>query len=91
MQGQVSDKVKKERSQIVLALSRESAIEFRQQFVGKTMTVLWEQPDKNGIWSGLTDNYIKVYTKSDEVLTNRLTETKLVKIYRDGVWGEMNK
>jgi threonylcarbamoyladenosine tRNA methylthiotransferase MtaB len=87
MPHQVSDKVKKERSQKMLALARESAQNFSQRFLGKTMTVLFEQ-QSNGIWSGHTGNYIKVYTKTSADLTNKLLPVKLVEIRRDGVWGE---
>ena len=52
--------------------------------------VLWEK-QTGGIWSGLTDNYIRVYTKSDKDLTNKLQSVKLAEVFnRDGVWGEMN-
>ena len=84
----VGDKVKRERSQRMLALAKESIQNFSQQFLGKTMPVLWEK-QSDGIWSGLTDNYIKVYTKSDEDLTNKLLPVKLVEVKGDGVWGEV--
>ncbi len=87
MSQPVGDKVKKERSQRMLALARESIENFRQRFVGKTMLVLWEKQSE-GVWSGLTDNYIKVYTKSDRDLTNKLVPVKLVEFRGDGVWGE---
>ena len=88
MPGQIGAKVKKQRSEKMLALARESAQNFSRQFLGRTMPVLWEQKSANGIWSGLTDNYIKVYTRSSRDLTNQLLPVKLVEIYRDGVWGE---
>jgi len=87
MSQPVGDKVKRERSQKMLALARESAGNFRQQFLGRTMPVLWEKQTA-GIWSGLTDNYIKVYTKNDEDLTNKLLPVKVVELGGDGVWGE---
>ncbi len=87
MPQQVSDKVKKQRSQRMLALAEESAQSFRQQFLDETMPVLWEKRSDDGIWSGLTDNYIKVYTRCDEDLTNRLLPLKLVEVRGDGVWG----
>ena len=87
MPHQVDDRAKRQRSEKMLALAKESARSFRQQFLGKTMPVLWEQPT-DGVWSGLTDNYIKVYTKSDEDLTNKLEPVRLVEIRGDGVWGE---
>ncbi len=83
---QVGDKVKKQRSQKMLALAKESTQNFSHQFLGRTMMVLWEKRT-NGLWSGLTDNYIKVYTKSDKDLTNKLLPVKLVDIRGDGVWG----
>jgi len=86
MLHKVSDKVKKERGQKMLALAKESAQNFSQRFLGETMPVLWEKQSDN-IWSGLTDNYIKVYTKSDKDLTNQLLPVKLVEIRWDGVWG----
>jgi threonylcarbamoyladenosine tRNA methylthiotransferase MtaB len=88
MPHQVAAQVKKQRSQRMLALARESAQSFSQQFIGKTMPVLWEK-QTDGIWSGLTDNYIKVYTRSDEDLTNKVLPVKLVELFnQDGMWGE---
>jgi threonylcarbamoyladenosine tRNA methylthiotransferase MtaB len=86
MPGQVSDGVKRERVQKMLALAGESASSFRQRFLGSTMTVLWEQKS-GGVWSGYTANYIKVYVRSSEDLANQLIPVKLESIYKDGVWG----
>jgi len=88
MPDKVGPQVKKERSQKMLALARESAYDFRNQFLGRIMPVLWEKKS-NGVWSGLTDNYIKVYTRSNEDLTNKVLPIKLVEIYGDGVRGEV--
>jgi threonylcarbamoyladenosine tRNA methylthiotransferase MtaB len=73
----VEDKIKKQRSQKMLALAGESAQNFRQQYSGKVMPVLWEKQSDDGVWSGLTDNYIRVYTKSGKDLTNKLLPVKL--------------
>jgi threonylcarbamoyladenosine tRNA methylthiotransferase MtaB len=88
MPQQISDALKKERSNQMLALSKESVKAFQQGFIGKTMDVLWEQQSR-GIWSGLTGNYIKVYARSRDALTNLILPVKLVKLYRDGVYGDI--
>ena len=89
MPGQVGDRAKKQRNQNLLALAKECVREnFSRRFLGKTMPVLWEK-QTNGIWSGHTDNYIKVYAKSNEDLTNKLQPIKLVEVRDDGVWGEV--
>jgi threonylcarbamoyladenosine tRNA methylthiotransferase MtaB len=88
MPGQVSSAVKKERSRQMLALAEESSRNFREQYLTKTMEVLWEQRSKE-VWTGLTGNYIRVYTRSNDDLASKLLPVKIVKIYRDGVWGEV--
>jgi threonylcarbamoyladenosine tRNA methylthiotransferase MtaB len=76
MPQQVGERVKQERSRRMLALGRASVRNFRQKFVGQTVMVLWEQQNC-GVWSGLTDNYIRVFTKSEKDLTNQLLPAKL--------------
>ncbi len=88
MKGQVKAGVKKQRSQRMLSLADESDRAFRERFLGRMMPVLWEQK-KNGIWSGLTGNYIRVYTRSSDDLTNQITDVKMDKLYRDGVLGDL--
>ena len=87
MPNQIADKVKKGRSREMLTLAEESGQNFHRRFLGKTMTVLWEK-QSDGIWSGYTGNYIKVYTKSRENLANRLMPAKLESLWKDGVWGD---
>jgi threonylcarbamoyladenosine tRNA methylthiotransferase MtaB len=77
MPDHVGDKAKRERSRKMLALGRACVRDFRKRFVGQTVTVLWEK-QSDGVWSGLTDNYIRVSTKSDKDLTNQLMPIKLV-------------
>jgi threonylcarbamoyladenosine tRNA methylthiotransferase MtaB len=90
MPVQVNQPLKKVRSRQVLLLAGESSRDFRRSYLGDTLSVLWEQ-SSTGVWSGLTGNYIKVYVKSDEDLSNELLTVKLVKLYKDGIWGEMVK
>jgi threonylcarbamoyladenosine tRNA methylthiotransferase MtaB len=89
MPHQVSDKVKRERSQKMLALAKESAQNFSRRFLGRTMPVLFEQ-QSNSVWSGHTANYIKVYTKTTADLTNKLLPLKLAEVRGDGVWGYLH-
>ena len=89
-QAQIADKIKKQRSQTLLALAEECALDFRQRFLGRIMPVLWEQ-QSDGVWSGHTGNYIKVYTRSDADLTNQLLSVGLTEIRGDGVWGEVKE
>lgn len=86
MPWQINAETKKERTRKMLSLAEESAMNFRQHFLDSTMPVLWEKQSA-GIWSGHTDNYIKLYTRSKEEMANQVLPVRLLKLYRDGVWG----
>ena len=60
----------------------EGASRFRQRFVGRKMMVLWEGKRRDGWWTGLTDNYLRVCGRGDD-LYNHLTATRLLGV-RDG-------
>ena len=89
MPGQVEESTKRDRSQRMLALAKQSARRYRQQFLGRTMGVLWESQVEGSRWSGLTPNYLRVFVRGDEHLTNRLLETKLTGECAEGLIGEL--
>jgi threonylcarbamoyladenosine tRNA methylthiotransferase MtaB len=80
MPDQVGDRIKQERSRRMLELSRQSRRSFCQQFLGQTMSVLWEQETApgGGTYSGLTGNYIRVFARSARPLANQITPARLV-------------
>jgi len=75
----------------MLKLSAASARAYRERFLGRTMAVLWEerQGDNGRLWVGHSDNYLKVYARSEEPLRNRLLPARLVALAEDGLWGEV--
>jgi len=91
MPEQIKDKVKAERNQRMLGLSRSSRHRFCEQFLGQTMPVLWEKETDpgSGIYSGLTSNYIRVFAGSEKSLSNEITPAKLVEFHNQGIWGKM--
>jgi len=91
MPGQVDDRVKKERSLRMLELAQRSASKFCQRFLGQNMTVLWEKEVTPGIgvYSGLSHNYIRVFTQSSEPLANQFHSVRLVRLHNQGLWGEV--
>jgi threonylcarbamoyladenosine tRNA methylthiotransferase MtaB len=88
MPNKIGDKTKRERGQAMLELARRSARSFHRVFLSKTLTVLWEGK-RNGIWSGLTDNYLRVFVQSEEPLSNRLLPATLVAEHELGLWGNL--
>ena len=91
MPEQIKDKIKAERNQRMLGLSQSCRRRFCEQFSGQTMPVLWEKETSpgSGIYSGLTGNYIRVFTRSEKSLNNEITPVKLVEFHNQGMWGEL--
>jgi threonylcarbamoyladenosine tRNA methylthiotransferase MtaB len=89
MSGQIHDKVKKQRSAGMMALGQRSAGRFRSQFLGRTMPVLWEDSSGDGLWSGHTANYLRVYARSDGQVAGKMLAARIAEEYADGLGGEM--
>ncbi|MDH5364988.1 MAG: radical SAM protein [Dehalococcoidia bacterium] len=91
MPQQIDERVKKERKQRMLELAQKCRHSFHEQFLGQTMPGLWEKETSldSGIYSGLTDNYIRVFTPSYKSLTNKIASVKLVRFHDQGIWGEL--
>lgn len=79
MTGQVKESLKRQRSLRMLELAADSAERFARRFTGQTRAVLWENEVRasSGIYSGLTDNYIRVYARSTAVLTNTISSARM--------------
>ena len=71
-------------------LGDEQALSFRQRFVGREMAVLWEQRRRDGLWTGLTDNYLRVVAPAEYDLHNRITATRLLTAQDGHLVGEVN-
>ena len=85
MPDQIPDNIKKERVHRLQQVAEEMTRAFHEQYLGTKQKVLWETRTK-GVTDGVTDTYIRVYTKAD-VIPGELTEVTLERLYEDGVWG----
>lgn len=85
MPDQIPDNIKKKRVHRLQQVAEEMTRAFHEQYLGTKQKVLWETRTK-GVTDGVTDTYIRVYTKAD-VIPGEITEVKLERLYEDGVWG----
>ena len=84
--GQLSNAVKEDRSRRAVAVAQKMSEAYRSGFVGKTLDVLFEQPEGD-YFTGHAPNYIKVYYKG-EGLQNTLKTLRITGLYQDGVLAE---
>ncbi len=87
MPGQHPNAVKEARSKAAIAVAEEMSRNYRQQLVGTTLEVLFEEQE--GRWfTGHSPNYIKVYGEGED-LHNRVCSVIVTGLYRDGVTGKI--
>ena len=90
MPDPVDPAVRKQRAQRVRAIGQEGSVAFRRQFLGCRLPVLWERSTSGGRWSGLTDNYIRVFAESDHDLSNTIRSARLVALEPNGMIGRLD-
>ena len=89
MPGQHGNAVKEQRSKTAIALAEQLSSAYRENMVGSTENVLFEEPE-GAYFTGHTPNYIKVYVPGDH-LHNRCLPVKITGLFRDGVLGTIEE
>lgn len=89
MDGQVDGNIKKERSNIILEISKKENKKFLEQYVGKKVQVLFENYTQ-GVLSGYTSNYIKVKVKGDEKLCGTIQDVVVTSLEKDTLQGNLS-
>ena len=91
LQDTVDNKVIKKRSQVLRDLGIELGINYRQQFIGETATILIE--NSNGQACGRSKRYFMVYLEKIGIICKRndLVRVKLVENSENGVIGQAER
>ena len=80
MDDKISKAVKSERSADLIEVSHQTGHEFRERFIGRKVSVLFEEPkmiDGKEYWTGYTPEYIKVYAASSSDLHGVIREVTI--------------
>ena len=80
MTNQIDGNIKEERSQKLIELSNKNEREYNEKYIGKSVDVLFEE-EKDGLWSGYTKNYVRVFVESDESLENKILNVEIKNVY----------
>jgi threonylcarbamoyladenosine tRNA methylthiotransferase MtaB len=91
MPGQVPHSLQKARSSQMRAVLDESAAAYQASFLNQTVSVLWEnikEVDTQGwVVSGLTDNYLRISSRSSQDLWNQITQVHVTGVASHGLTG----
>lgn len=84
MDGVIPIPERKRRNKMLRILSEKKKMAFYATQVGKTLPVLWEHENKNGVIFGFTENYVRVQKPFDIASVNQIESIQLQKILDDG-------
>ncbi len=77
MKDHIQHGVKKARVRQLIMLGEAKLNAFMHENIGRTSEVLFEEKDKDGLWSGLTSNYLRVKVVSEADLNNQVHTVRL--------------
>ncbi len=81
--------IKNKRKQELLRLAEKTGFQLREQFVGRTMSVLLENEEKEGAISGHTANFLRVSIPKSTHLPNQIVQVELLSNGPDGLTGRV--
>ena len=93
MKGQVRPEARKKRNHILHDVLEGSAKSYREKFVGKKMSVLWESTSEMGergwVMEGHTENYLRVKAFANSPRWNEINDVVLAELTDNGIMGEI--
>ena len=78
--GQVDSATKHQRYREMKSVTDKSQKMFQEAHLGKEVGVLWEQKEKDGTISGLSDTYLRIYTRNPATGLNTIGSTRVTAI-----------
>jgi len=95
MKGQIKPELRKKRNHILTELLEESAKSYREKFIGKKMSVLWESTSEMGEWGwkmeGHAENYLRVNAFASSPRWNEIDRVLLEETSGDRMKGVITK
>lgn len=91
MPFQVDGNLKEERSKALIELNHKNEVEFMEGFIGRTMSVLYEEKvsGSENSYVGYTENYLKVITNSSKDISGKIVPTKVISVEAEHMIGEV--
>lgn len=83
MENQVDNKIKSQRSKLLIELGEKVSHNFMKQFINKEVSVLVETQKDDNIYEGYTSNYLKVLVKSEKDIKSQLISVNIKNIKDD--------
>lgn len=89
MTGQIDPQIKERRAKQMADVAQKNKHEYEQRFVGKTLRVLVEEQNKDGLWTGHSSNYLFVAFPGEGLRSGDFVDVKLTEAGKNYLLGEI--
>ena len=87
---QINGNIKNQRSETLISLGDEMMKEFNNEFIGKGLSVLFEEESRDGQFiEGYTTNYIRVKSKLDKAYLGQIADVRINSQEEDYLIGDI--
>ena len=89
MTGQIDPQIKERRAKQMADVAQKNKHEYEQRFVGKTLRILVEEQNKEGLWTGHSSNYLFVAFPGEGIQYGDFVDVKLTEAGKNRLLGEI--
>lgn len=89
MTGQIDPQIKERRAKQMADVAQKNKHEYEQRFVGKTLRILVEEQNKEGLWTGHSSNYLFVTFPGEGIQSGDFVDVKLTEAGKNHLLGEI--
>lgn len=89
MTGQIDPQIKERRAKQMADVAQKNKHEYEQRFVGKTLRILVEEQNKEGLWTGHSSNYLFVAFPGEGIQSGDFVDVKLTEAGKNRLLGEI--
>lgn len=89
MTGQIDPQIKERRAKQMADVAQKNKHEYEQRFVGKTLRILVEEQNKEGLWTGHSSNYLFVAFPGEGLRSGDFVDVKLTEAGKNYLLGEI--
>ena len=89
MTGQIDPQIKERRAKQMADVAQKNKHEYEQRFVGKTLRILVEEQNKEGLWTGHSSNYLFLAFPGVGIQSGDFVDVKLTEAGKNRLLGEI--
>jgi threonylcarbamoyladenosine tRNA methylthiotransferase MtaB len=91
MSNHLSSNEKKRRSILLRSIDKKKRLAYMEKQIGRNLVVVFEKAVDDCLFVGKSENYINVYYEKPAVSRNEINYVKILKTFRDGLYGIAHK